>query len=72
MKRNAEGKCPCCGGRIESFPDQDGSCDYQCTRCSWHEHVPGEAEIAQVKAESKGKHQRGGKHPPEPTTERSA
>ncbi len=55
MKRKSEAKCLYCGGRIEHFPDQDSSCDYQCTRCSWHEHVPGEAEIAEVKAKNKGK-----------------
>jgi len=52
MKRKAEAKCPHCGGRIEHFPDQDGSCDVQCTRCSWHEHVPSEAEIAEAKAKN--------------------
>ncbi len=53
MKRKSEGKCPYCGGRLEHFPDQDGSCDVQCTRCSWHEHIPGTEEIAQAKS-SKG------------------
>jgi len=50
MKRKSEGRCPYCGGRIEHFPDQDGSCDYQCTRCSWHEHIPSTEEIAQAKS----------------------
>ncbi|MBM4030154.1 MAG: hypothetical protein FJ291_00020 [Planctomycetes bacterium] len=60
MKRKTEAKCPYCGGSIEHFPDQDASCDYQCTRCSWHEHVPGETEIAQAKAESKRRPEKGG------------
>jgi len=60
MEQKPERVCPYCGGRIEHFPDQDGSCDVHCTRCSWHEHVPSKAEIAQVKAEHKGKPQKGG------------
>ncbi|MCK4374143.1 MAG: hypothetical protein KAX19_02405 [Candidatus Brocadiae bacterium] len=35
-----EDRCLCCGGKIETFPDQDGSCDYQCLHCGWSEHVP--------------------------------
>jgi tRNA(Ile2) C34 agmatinyltransferase TiaS len=44
-----ETKCPSCGGEIESYPDQDGACDYYCLRCSWHEHVPGSEELAAVR-----------------------
>ena len=54
MKQEAEGKCPYCGSRIEHFPDQDGSCDVQCTRCSWHEHIPSTKEIAQAKSRKGG------------------
>ena len=39
-------RCPCCKGKIEYFPDQDGSCDYQCLHCGWSEHVPGSDAIA--------------------------
>ena len=31
--------CPCCDGRIERFAEQDGSCDYCCERCDWHQCV---------------------------------
>jgi len=40
--------CPCCGGEIESSPDQDGSCDFCCSRCSWHQHMPREEELAEL------------------------
>jgi tRNA(Ile2) C34 agmatinyltransferase TiaS len=60
MKRKSEGKCPYCGGRIEHFPDQDGSCDCQCSRCGWHEHIPSQAEIAQARAENRPKPKKGG------------
>ena len=36
--------CPHCNGRLECHPDQDGSCDWHCTRCSWHQHVPGNVD----------------------------
>jgi len=42
----AGGNCPCCGGQIEWFPDQDGSCDYSCARCGWYQHVPSDKDIA--------------------------
>lgn len=48
MSENAEARCPCCGGRVEYFPDQDGSCDYCCIGCSWHQHVPGDGEVAEL------------------------
>ena len=48
MTEDSEAKCPCCKGKTEYFPGQDGSCDYQCTQCSWHQHVPGSDEIAAV------------------------
>jgi hypothetical protein len=41
MKKKPKARCPCCKGKIEYFPDQDGSCDFECTRCGWHQHVPG-------------------------------
>jgi len=62
MTKNQEARCPYCGGRIETFSDQDGSCDRQCTRCSWHEHVPSQDEIAQAKAENKISPKKGGAH----------
>jgi len=43
---DAADRCPCCKGEIDDFPDQDGSCDYQCLHCGWSEHVPGSCEIA--------------------------
>ena len=46
MSEDSEARCPCCKGKIADFPDQDGSCDYQCTHCGWSEHVPGSDEIA--------------------------
>ena len=46
MTEDPEAKCPCCKGKIEDFPDQDGSCHYQCMQCGWSEHVPGEDDIA--------------------------
>ncbi len=45
-ERNGEAECPCCKGSLECFPDQDGSCDYACTKCGWHQHIPGDDEIA--------------------------
>ena len=39
-------RCPCCKAEVEYFPDQDGSCDYQCLHCGWSEHVPGSGDIA--------------------------
>ena len=46
MTKESEAKCPCCGGRIEYSPDQDGARDYQCPHCGWSEHVPGSEDIA--------------------------
>ena len=46
MNSESEAQCPCCKGSIEYFPDQDGSCDYQCIHCGWSEHVPGSQDIA--------------------------
>jgi len=46
MNGEPEAKCPCCKGKIEDFPDQDGGCDYQCLACGWSEHVPGSQDIA--------------------------
>lgn len=45
---NGTDGCPCCGREIESSPDQEGSCDFYCTRCSWHQHMPGEEELAEL------------------------
>ena len=36
--------CPHCNGGLECHPDQDGSCDWHCTRCTWHQHVPGNVD----------------------------
>jgi len=44
-------KCPYCGGRIEYFPDQDGSCDYDCNACGWHEHEPAGDDVREAKGE---------------------
>ena len=41
--------CPSCGGNVECHPDQDGSCDWQCSCCAWHQHVPGNKSNAQSK-----------------------
>ena len=41
--------CPSCGGEVECHPDQDGSCDWQCSRCTWHQHIPGNESNAQSK-----------------------
>ena len=49
MSEDAEARCPYCGAQIDYSPDQDGSCDYYCTRCSWHQHVPGDGEMAEFK-----------------------
>ena len=46
MTEDQEARCPCCKGKIEDFPDQDGSCDYQCIHCGWSEHVPASQDIA--------------------------
>ena len=40
--------CPCCGSEIESSSDQNGSCDYYCSRCSWHQHMPGHDEVSEL------------------------
>jgi len=41
--------CPSCGGEIECHPDQDGACDWQCSRCAWYQHVPGNKSNVQNK-----------------------
>ncbi|MCK4374138.1 MAG: hypothetical protein KAX19_02380, partial [Candidatus Brocadiae bacterium] len=49
MNESEEGvNCPCCGGRIERFPDQDGSCDYCCERCTWHQFVPADVNTTEM------------------------
>ncbi len=40
-KQAEEAKCPNCGHRLEYEPDQDGACDWHCTKCGWSQHVPG-------------------------------
>lgn len=54
MSGDSETKCPCCRGTIEYFPDQDGSCDYQCIHCGWSEHVPSSENIAAALTLRKG------------------
>ncbi len=49
---NEEARCPCCKGKIEYSPDQDGSCDYACTRCRWNQHVPGDGDLAEFKGDT--------------------
>jgi len=39
-------RCPCCGSPLESYPEQDASCDHVCAACGWREHVPGAEDIA--------------------------
>ena len=39
-RRDEDPKCPNCGRRLECEPDQDGSCDWSCPNCGWHQHVP--------------------------------
>jgi hypothetical protein len=46
MSENALIRCPCCGGRVEYIPDQDGSADWYCTHCGWREHRPSGEDIA--------------------------
>ena len=46
MSKDTEARCPCCQGSLEHYPDQDGSCDRQCVRCGWSEHVPDPGSIA--------------------------
>ena len=41
-KPGKEPRCPRCGGELEHFPDQDGSCDWRCAHCGWSQHVPAE------------------------------
>ena len=41
-----EATCPCCKGKVEYFPEQDGSCEYQCLHCGWSERVPASDSIA--------------------------
>jgi hypothetical protein len=45
MTDSLEPRCPCCGGTVEHYPDQDGACDWSCARCGWSQHVPGSADI---------------------------
>jgi hypothetical protein len=52
-ERKPEARCPCCKGKIEYFPDQDGSCDFECTRCGWHQHIPSQKEIQKAKRREK-------------------
>lgn len=54
MSEDTETKCPSCGSRVEYFPDQDGSCDYQCLRCGWSEHVPSSENVAATLTLRKG------------------
>ncbi len=46
MSEDSEAKCPCCKGKIEYFPDQDGASDNYCTHCGWREHVPSSQDIS--------------------------
>ena len=39
-KQAGEPKCPNCGNRLEYEPDQDGACNWHCTKCGWSQHVP--------------------------------
>lgn len=52
MGKDTEAKCLCCGEEIESFPDQDGSCDYRCFLCGWSEHVPSRGKDHGLSADS--------------------
>ena len=65
MSEESEARCPCCGGRIEYSPDQDGSCDYRCIHCGWSQHVPGSENIAAARILNKESHL-GSKPPIEP------
>ena len=53
MKGKKQARCPCCKGEIEYFPDQDGSCDFECPRCGWHQHVPSQEEVQKAKRRKK-------------------
>ena len=44
MKEKPEAKCLNCGSLPGFFPDQDGSCDWYCTKCGWHQHIPAKLE----------------------------
>ncbi len=46
MGKEKEDACPCCGGSIEDFQDQDGSCYYYCTHCGWREREPSSENLA--------------------------
>jgi len=65
MSEEAKGRCPCCGAQLDYFPDQDGSCDYQCVNCGWREHIPSSDDIAAALTLHKESHP-GGKPAIEP------
>jgi hypothetical protein len=46
MSEDAQTRCPCCGGRVEYVPDQDGAADWYCTHCGWREHRPSGQDIS--------------------------
>ncbi len=66
MTEGAEAKCPCCRGKIEYFPDQDGACDYQCIHCGWREHVPGSGDISAALTLRGSRSDSGPAHTPQP------
>jgi len=45
-QKTSAARCPCCKGRVEYYPDQDGSCDWECPNCGWHQHVPARRQVA--------------------------
>ena len=49
MSERPKPKCRFCGSEVEYFPEPDGSCDYHCPVCTWHEHLPSDDEVVEAK-----------------------
>ena len=45
-EQDVDVRCPCCGGSVEHYQDQDGAADYLCCHCAWSEHIPSGSDIA--------------------------
>ena len=54
MTKIKEALCPNCGSRLEYDAGQDGSCDWHCPACGWHQHVPSGPRHEAQRAKARG------------------
>jgi len=40
ISKKQDAVCPSCGAKLDYFPDQDGSCLWECPQCGWHVAEP--------------------------------